>query len=310
MHEWVQDFGHKKKSVLHRLTKESVREHKNVLRQGETGVSQALVNPLGLPTLEDVKLKHPPRGVRSSVVGKHEGKSVYFSPDMYGKGGDVSPVPSGVGSPSSYASPYSPPSADSEVSSSQDLQRYAWTPGLSREGEGSVPASTEDFYTAARSNSLPPVTLLPDTPQSTGDFCSATPDPRRSVTEGYAVSPQWGPSREAQDFYGSPGPISPQFKSPLPGSPQQPGDQASRNPFPQQPKPPSQPQSRGMNFYTQSPQQSPQSPYNFQYTPTPQISPGAALFYASPPPQHFVSQPGKDGQGDPLAELTANLRKL
>ncbi|KAF9781333.1 heterokaryon incompatibility Het-C, partial [Thelephora terrestris] len=41
MHEWVEDFGHKKKSVLKRLTKESVRENKNILRKGETGPAQA-----------------------------------------------------------------------------------------------------------------------------------------------------------------------------------------------------------------------------------------------------------------------------
>ena len=92
MQQWVEDHGFKKKSVFERLTKKSVREQKNVLRQGETGVSQALVNPLGLPTLEDLMDKPPPRDVTATVVGTHEGKPVYFSPELYGKGGDSSPA--------------------------------------------------------------------------------------------------------------------------------------------------------------------------------------------------------------------------
>ena len=309
MHEWVEDFGHKKKSVLKRLTKESVKEHKNVLRKGESGVSQALVNPLGLPTLEDLKPKQPPRSVKSAVAGTYGGKPIYFSREMYGKGGDTSPVTGGMESPSPYASPYSPPSVGSEASS-QDQQHYMWTAGLSREGESFASGSTEDFYSAEKSSSLPAYGPPPGPPQSTEAFYSARPDPRRSVTEGYAP-PQWGPSRAAQDFYSSPGPTPPQSQSPALGPPQQPGGQASRNPFLRQMNSP-QPQSRGMDFYAQGSQQSPKLSYNPYPPQNPQISSEAASFYASPPPQppQHGSRSEKEGQTDPLAELSASLRKF
>ena len=281
MHEWVEEFGHKKKSVLRRLTKESVREHKNVLRQGETGPSQALVNPLGLPTLKDLRVKLPPRGARSDVVGTHEGKPVYFSPEMYGKGGDSSPATKG----SPYASPYAPSSAGSETSY-QDQQRYMWTPGVSHDGEGSIPEPTEDSYSAERSNSLPAAPNVysppPGPPQSTEDFYSARPNPRQTVAEGHA-SPQWGPSKAARDFYSSPGPASLEM-----GSPQR-------------------PYSRGMDLYAQELHQGSQPSYNPYLPHTPQISPEAASFYASPQP---ASRPGKEDQADPMAELTASLRKF
>jgi hypothetical protein len=213
MHQWVEDHGLKKKSVFERLTKQSVREHKNVLRQGETGVSQALVNPLGLPRLEDLRSKLPPRGVRAAAVGTHEGKPVYFSPKLYGKGGDASPV---SGSSSAFSSPYAPSVVDSEVSS-QDQQGYQWTAGLTREVEGSISQSTEDFYSVQRSTSLPTTpniySSLPGPPQSTEDFYSARPNPQRSITTGHPP-PQWGPSQTAQNFYSSPGPSPPQFQSP------------------------------------------------------------------------------------------------
>lgn len=323
MHEWVEDLGLKKKSVFKRLTKESVREHKNVLRKGEAGVSQALVNPLGLPTLEDLKEKRPPRDVRASIVGTYQGKPVYFSPEAYGKGGDASPISRGLGSSSSFSSPYSPSIADSEPSS-RDQQVYQWTPGLSREREDSVSQSAEDFYSAQKSSSLPPTPSLysppPGLPHSTEDFYSARPNPQRSVTTGYAPT-QWGPSQSAQDFYSSPGPNSPQFLGPVPGPSQQPGEQLSRNPFLRQTSSPSQSQSPGMDFYAQNPQQGSQSPYNPYSPQSPQMSPEAASFYGSTPlqsPQPISeSQPpvipqvvNQDDQTDPLAELTASLRRF
>jgi len=314
MHQWVEDLGLKKKSIFKRLTKESVREHKNVLRGGETGVSQALVNPLGLPTLRDLARKPPPPGVRASVVGTHEGKPVYFSPEAYGKGGDASPVSSGVGSSPVFSPPYPSSIADSEASS-QDQQGYQWTPGLPRGGEGSTSQSTEDFYSAQRSSSLTTTSGFysppPGPPGSTGDFYSAKPDPQRSVTTGY-TPPQWGPSQAAKDFYSSPLPSPPQFQSPAPGSPQQPGDQVAKNPSLRQVGSPPLPQPRGMDFYAQSPPQGSQPPYN-QYPPQiPQMSSEAASFYASSPPQPAgVPQvANQDGQTDPLAELTTRLRKF
>lgn len=316
MHQWVEDHGHKRKSVFERLTKKSVREHKNVLRQGETGVSQALVNPLGLPTLEDLKKKSLPRGVTGTVVGTHEGKPVYFSPDIYGKGGDDPPV---SGTSSAFSLPYAPSVADSGTSS-QDQQGYQWTPGLTREVEGSISQSAEDFYSAQRSTSLPTTpnlySPLPGPPQSTEDFYAARPNPQRSVTTGH--TPQWGPSQTAQDFYSIPGPSPPQFQSPVPGSPQQPGDQVYKNPFLRQMSSP-QPQSRGMESYAQNPQQDSQSQHNPYPPRSPYISSEAASFYALPPPQPTGQQPpanprlqaaNQDEQTDPLAELTANLRKF
>lgn len=306
MHEWVEDFGHKKKSVLKRLTKEAVREHKNVLREGETGVSQALVNPLGLPTLEDLKIKRPPREGNSTVVGMHEGKPIYFNPRMYGKGGDASPVTKGVGSPPSYASSYTPSNADSEASS-QDRQRYMWNPGLSREGVNFTSGSTEDFYSAERSSSLPAKSYSPPSgpppgrplgpPQTTEAFRSTRPDP------------QWGPSQTARDFYSSLGPTTPALQNP---PLQQPRSQVTQNPFLRQMSSPPQLQSLGMGSYSWDSQQGSRFLYNPYPPRAPQISPGAASFYASPPPQppQLDSQPGQEGETDPLAELTANLRRF
>lgn len=304
MHEWVEDFGHKKKSMLKRLTKESVREHKNVLREGETGVSQALANPLGLPTLENLKKKQPPRGVNSNVVGTHGGKPIYFSPEGYGKGGDAAHFTEGIESPSLYAPPYSPSNADSEASS-KDQQRYMWSPGLSREGERFVYDSTEDFC----SGSYDPPPGPP--PQFNNAPYSARPDPRRSVTEGHAP-PRWGPSQVAQDFYNSPGPAPPLFQSPIPGNLQRPGNQTPQNLFLRQLSSPLPPQSRGVDLYTQGSQESSQLSYTPYPPQIPQISPEAASFYSSLPPQPL--QPGsrseEESQTDPLAELTANLRKF
>ena len=326
MHQWVENLGVHKRSIFERLTKQSVREHKNVLRRGETGVSRALVNPLGLPTLEDLtSTSPPPPGVKANIVGTHEGKPVYFSADAYGKGGDTSPVSRGVGTSSSFASSYSPSIADSETSS-KDQQDYQWTPGLPREREGSISESTEDFYSAYGSDSSPATSGFysppPNPPQSTEDFYSARPDPHRSVSTGY-IPPERGPSQSAMDFYSSPGPNSPPFQSPVPGPPQS-GNQASRNPFLRQMSSPSQPQSRGMDYYSQSPPQGSYPPYNPYSPQIPQISPEAASFYASPSPQppQPVSKPmgqrppaiprmaNQDDQTDPLAELTASLRKF
>ena len=327
MHQWVENLGVNKRSIFERLTKQSVREHKNVLRQGEMGVSRALVNPLGLPTLEDLTSKlPPPPGVRASVVGTHEGKPVYFSADVYGKGGDTSPVSRGIGTSPSFASSYSPSIADSEASS-KDQQDYQWTPGLPREKEGSISESTEDFYSAYGSDSSPATSGFysppPDPPRSTEDFYSARPGPHRAVSAGH-IPQERGPSRSAMDFYSSPGPNPPPFQGPAPGPPH-PGNQTSENPFLPQTSSPSQPQSRGMDFYSQSPPQSPYPPYNPYPPQIPQISPEAASFYASPPPQppQPVSKPmgqraaaiprsvgGRDDQTDPLAELTASLRKF
>ena len=313
MHEWVEDLGLRKKSVLERLTKQSVREHKNVLRQGETGVSQALVNPLGLPTVEDLKTKLPPRGVRASVVGTYQGKPVHFSPEAYGKGGDASPISRGTGSSAAFSLPYAPSIADSEASSQH--QGFQWTTGLTREGEDSNSQSTEEFYSVQRSSSLPTTSNFysppPGPPQSTGDFYSARPNPPQSIATGY-IPPQWGPSQPAQDIYSSPGPNSSQFQSLVPGSPQQPYGQVSKNPFLRQMSSPPH-QTRGMEFYAQSPQQGPQPPYNPYSPQSPQMSPEAASFYASPPPQPPViphQVVNQDGQPDPLAELTASLRKF
>jgi len=327
MHQWVEGLGVNKKSKLERLTKQSVREHKNVLRRGETGVSQALVNPLGLPTLEDLTSKQPPPGARASVVGKHQGKPVYFSPEVYGKGGDASPVTRGARSSSSFSSPYPTSIADSEISS-QDQQGYQWTPGLPREGESSISQSTEDFYSVERSTSLPTTSNFygppPGPPQSTDDFYSARPNSQRSVTTG-STPLQWGASQSAQDFYGSPEQNPPLFQSPVPGLPQHPGDQASKNPFLRQMSSPPQPQSCGVDSYAQSPSQGSQPPYNPRPPQIPQMSSEAALFYASPSPQppQPVSHPtgeqpraaipqvvNQEGQTDPLAELTASLRKF
>ena len=328
MHQWVEGLGVKKRSKLERLTKQSVREHKNVLRGGETGVSQALVNPLGLPTLEDLTsmVAPPSPSVGASIVGTHQGKPVYFNAGAYGKGGDTSPVSRVTDSSSSYSSSYSPSIVDSEASS-QDQQGYQWTPGVPREGGDPIPRSTEDFYSSQRSNSSPATSNFysspPDLPESTEDFYSARPDPRRSVTTGY-IPPQRGPSQSAHDFYSSPGPNPPQFQSLAPGSPQQPGDRASNNPFHRQMHSQPQPQSRGMDFYAQNPPQGSQPVYNPHPSQMPRMSSEAASFYTSPspqPPQH-VSQPGgrqppavprvddQDGQTDPLAELTASLRKF
>ena len=312
MNEWVEDFGHHKKSVLKRLTKESVRAHKNILREGETGPSQALINPLGLPNIEDLIVKRPPPGVGSSVVGTLEGKPVYFNPETYGKGSDTSPGTRGAGTPPSYASPYSPASPGSEA---EDQQPYMWTAGLSREGDGSVSESAEDFYSAEGSGSLSATSNFYSPPsgssQSTEDYYSAGPDPRRTVTERYAP-PQWGPSKAAQDFYNSPGPTPHQFQSPPLGSQQQFSGQISQNPFLRQMGSAQQPQSRGMHFYTQGPQQGLQSSYKPGSPQTPQISPEAASFYAPPPPPppQFASKFGEEDEADPLAELTANLRKF
>ena len=330
MHQWVEGLGFKKRSKLGRLTKQSVREHKNVLRQGEGGVSQALVNPLGLPTLEDLKdmATSPPPSVGASIVGTHEGKPIYFSADAYGKGGDISPVPRGIYSPPSTSSSYSPSITDSEVSS-QEQQVYQWTPGLPREGGDSVSQSTADFCSVQRSNSSsatssfysPPL----DPPQSTEDFYNARPNLQRSVTTGY-TPPQGGFSQPAQSFYSSPGSNPLQFQSPVLGSPQQPGDHASKNPFYRQMSAPSRPQSQshGMDFYARSPPQGPQPPYNPHPPQIQQMSSEAASFYASPPLQSLqpVSQPrgqkppaiqqvaNQDGQTDPLVELAASLRKF
>jgi len=324
MHEWAEGLGLRQKSVFKRLTKQSVREHKNTLLQGETGVSRALVNPLGLPTVEDLQSKPPPPGVRASVAGTYQGKPVYFSPEVYGKGGDekgrdASPVSRGIGSSSAFPLPYAPYIADSKASS-QD-QGYRWTASLTREGEGFISQSTQEFYSVQKSNSLPTTSNFysppPGPPPSTEDFYSARSNPQRSITTGYTPSPpQWGPSQSAQDFYSSPGPNSPgQFQSSVPGPPQQPYGQVSTNPFLRQMSSPPQHQSRGMEFYTQSPQQGPQSPGNPYSPQSPQVSPEAASFYASPPPQppaigvpHQVVN--QDGQPDPLADLTASLRKF
>ena len=319
MHQWVEDLGLKKKSMFERLTKQSVREHKNVLRRGETGPSQALINPLRLPTLEDLKSKPPPRGVTATVVGTHEGKPVYFSPELYGKGGDASPVSGEIGSSSAFSLSYAPSVADSEALS-RDQQGYQWTAGLTREVEGSISQSTEDFYSAQRTTSLPTTSNFysppPGSLQSTEDFYSARPDPRRAITTGHNP-PQWRPSQAAQDFYSSPGSNSPQFQSPIPGPPQQPGDQVFKNPFFEQMSSP-QPQSRGTEFYAQNPQRGSQPPYNSHSPQSPYISPDAASFYASPSPQPVGPQSpvnpnwqvAQDGQTDPLAELTASLRKF
>ena len=313
MHEWVEGFGQKKKSVLRRLTKESVKEHKNVLREGETGVSQALANPLGLPTLDDLKTKRPPRGVNSIVVGTHEGKPIYFSPGIYGKGGDAPFVTREIGTSSSYASPYSPSSVDSEASS-QVKQRYMWTPGFSGEGEHLVSKSTDGFYSAERSISLPvtlgPYSPPPGRPQPTEALHSGRPDPRRSVTTERYAPPRWGPSQAAQDFYSSPGPTPLPFQSPVLEPLQQPGDQAPRKSFLPQGSSP-QTQSSGIDFYPQNSQRGSQLSYN-PYSPrTPQIFPEAASFDASPPPQPpYIGSPEPEGQVDPLAEMTANLRKF
>lgn len=326
MHQWVEGLGLKKRSMLERLTKGSVREHKNVLRRGETGVSKALVNPLGLPTLEDLKSElSPPPDDAANLVGKHQGKRIYFSADAYGKGGDASPASRGIDPSSPFSSMYSPSIADSEASS-QDQQGYQWTSGLPREGKGSISGSTEDFYSAQKSGSSPATPDFysppPDPPQSAEDFYSARPNPQRSVTEGHTAL---GPSQAAQDFYGSPGPDSPPFQSPIQGPPR-PGDQPSRNPFHRQMSSPPQLQTRGMDPYTQNPLQGSRSqpPHNPYPSQTPQISPEAASFYGSPPiqPSQPASRPrGKrshappqgsdqDGQNDPLAELTASLRKF
>lgn len=302
MHQWVEDHGLKKKSMFERLTKQSVREHKNVLRRGETGVSQALVNPLGLPTLEYLKNRPPPRGVTATVVGTHEGKPVYFSPELYGKGGGAPPVSE---SSSAFSLSYAPSIADSEASS-QDQKGYQWTPGLTCEMESSISQSAEDFYSSQRSTSLPttPNFYSPflGPPQSTEDFYSARPNSQRSITTGH-TPPQWGPSQVAQGFYGSPGPNPPQFQSPVPESPQQPGDQVYTNPFVRQ----------------TSSQQGSQSHYNPYFPQSPHISPETASFYRSPPSQPMGHQPpanphweaaNQEDQTDPLAELTANLRKF
>ena len=315
MHQWVEAFGVNKRSIFERLTKRSVREHKNVLRKGETGVSRALVNPLGLPTLEDLTSKLAPApDVGASVVGTHEGKPVYFSPDAYGKGGDTSPVWRGVGASPSFASPYSPSITDSEASS-KDQQGYRWTPGLPREKEGSISESTEDFYSVYGSDSSPATSGFYSPPhgppQSTEDFYSAKLDPQR------------GTPQSAKDFYSSPGPNPSQFQSPVPGPPQ-PDHQASKNPFLRQMSSPPQLQPRGMDFYSKNPPQGSHPPYNPYPPQIPQISPEAASFYASPPPQapQPVSKPmgrqppaiprviDQDSQTDPLAELTASLRKF
>ena len=325
MHQWVEDLGVKKRSKLERLTKQSVREHKNILRQGETGVSQALINPLGLPTLEDLasKVTSPSPSVGASVVGTHQGKPVYFNPGAYGKG-DTPPISRGADS-SSFSSLYSPSIADSEASS-QDRQGYQWTPGVPHEGRNSITQSIEDFYSAQRSNSSPATSSFysspPDPSESTEDFYSSRPDPQRSITTGYTPS-QRGPSQSAQDFYSSPKPNPPQFQSPVPGSPQQSGDRTSKNPFYRQMASPPQPQSRGMEFYAQSPPQGSQPPYNPYPPQIPQMSAEAASFYGSPPPQPPPpvfqprgQQPGasqvsdQDGRSDPLAELAASIRKF
>ena len=284
MHKWVEDFGHKKKSVLDRLTKESVREHKNVLREGETGVSQALVNPFRLPTLEDLTTKRSPGSVNSAAVGAHEGSPIY-----YGKRSDRSHDMRETGSPPPYASPYPPSSVDSEASS-QDQQRYMWTPGSSREGEHCVSDSTKDFYSFERSSSLPTTSKPYDPPLgpplSTKVSCSATSDQKRSVTEGYAPQ-RLGLSQATQNFYSSPGPTPRQMSS--------------------------QPQSHGMDFYAQGSQHGSYLQYDSHSPQTPHISREAASFYPSSPPQiPQLGSPwsGEEGQTDPLAELTANLRKF
>jgi len=322
MHQWVEALGVHKRSTFERLTKQSVREHKNVLRRGETGASRALVNPLGLPTLEDLTSKlAPPPGVEANIVGTHEGKPVYFSADVYGKGGDTSPASKGSGPSSSFASPYSPSIADSEASS-RDQQGYQWTPGLPREREDSISESTEDFYSAYGSDSSPATSSFysppPGPPQSTEDFYSARPDPQRSIPVGYTPL-QRGSSQSTKDLYSSPGPTQPQFQSPVPGPPQ-PSDQVSKNPFLRQTSSPPQLQSRGMDFYSQNPPQDSHPPYNPYPPQIPQISPEAASFYALPPPlpPQPVSKPlgqqsrvvNQDDQTDPLAELTASLRKF
>lgn len=304
MHQWVKDLGHKRRSIFERLTKKSVREHKNVLGPGETGVSRALVNPLGLPTLEDLKGRAPPRDARATVVGTHEGKPVFFSPEAYGKGGDASPV---YAPSSAFSLPHTPSVADSE-GSSQDQQDYQWTARLTR--EDSISQSTEDFYSTQRPASLPTTpNLPPGPPQSTEDFYGARPNSQRAVTTGHAPS-QWGPSQTAQDFYSSPGPFSLQSQSSVPGPSQQSGDRVSKNPFFAQMNPPPQYNPRGMEFYAQNPQRDPQ-PAHSPSSPQPYISSEAASFYASPPPQPTDQQPRQAAnQDDPLAELTASLRKF
>jgi hypothetical protein len=329
MHQWVEGLGVKKRSTLERLTKRSVRDHKNVLRRGESGVSQALVNPLGLPTLEDLtsKLSPPPPGVNASIVGTHQGKPVYFSADAYGKGRDDSPVSRGSGSSSLFSPSYAPSIADSKASS-EYYEGYQWTPGLSREREGSMSESTEDFYSAQASDPSPATSSFyspsPDPPQSTEDFYSARPNLQRSVTTGY-IPPQQGPSQSAQDFYSSPGTNQLQFQSPVLETPQPTDVQPPKNPFLRQMSSPVQPQSRGMEFYAQGPLQGRNPQYNSHPPQMPQMSSEAASFYGSPSPQppqpvsqltgrHPLSLPqetvDQDGQTDPLAELTASLRKF
>ena len=41
MREWVQSLGHKQQSIISRLSKENVREHRNIRGKGEGGVSEA-----------------------------------------------------------------------------------------------------------------------------------------------------------------------------------------------------------------------------------------------------------------------------
>ena len=346
MHEWIEEFGHKKKSVLERLTKESVREHMNVLQQGEAGVSEALQNPLGLPKLEDLKEKLPPRDVRSSsVVGTYQGKPIYFSPEMYGRSGSsyTSPVATGTTPQSSYAPPqstYAPPQppsrSDSEFSvSSQDQQAYMWSAGLAGETVSFVSQSTEDFYSSGKSSSLPvttnPFSLSPGLVQSAEDFYNAGPDPQRPVTAGYSP-PQLGVSQSAQEFYSFPEPAPFHPHDQVQGSSQQPDDKASKNPFIRRMGMSPQHQPLGMDFNAQGSQQGPQPPphkYLPPQSPPPplQRGPQPPRKYLPPqspppPPRKYLPPPGPPPtsstrrgqqledreQADLLAALAASLR--
>ncbi|KAJ7108550.1 heterokaryon incompatibility protein Het-C-domain-containing protein [Mycena epipterygia] len=208
MHTWVNGLGAKKHSVMQRLTKEAVRNHRNVRAAGEGGVAAAEGS---FAANEAHQLQHHIQGYAQQIPGVSQAQAM-FGGHNHGQGREMpgnEGYPGAGGQASGYynnnnAAPPAQPSYGSGPPSFSGQPSYASPSG--------PPPSFPGAESSSYAPSYAPPPGPPSFPGAPGDYGAAPSFPGAPGEYGIPPPPGGG-------GYGFPGGPPPQFPGAAPAFP-------------------------------------------------------------------------------------------
>lgn len=190
MSKWVQDLGHKQHEVLSRLSKEQVRNHKNIRLGGEGG-TPAAQGSYAYNAAHNVQ--HQIGGYVNTIPGVQQVQGVFHSVSAFGQARDGPPVgPGGQGAGSGYHPPAGPPpgSAPAPMPVSALGEAASYYGGGSGSSQPPPPPVRHDtrpgFPDAAPSGA-------PSFPSYGGGYGDNSPHAQQGYAPSYASPPPGGP---------------------------------------------------------------------------------------------------------------------